>query len=256
MTSNQPIERAGTMKWDPRNLLKLARRLHDEQVLSDLHRSVSSVRWKLAVAEFHVAEALSAIPKSLPDVPDKRREAAHLALLDMSGSDEAAPFSEAQFISEAHAIAAAQALHSVADIVSNVVYLGLGFGSRGKALPVDRRNLHTVRNAVDESGVAPRVAAALARLSASETFRYLRAYVNTTKHVRLIDRAFGVTVDGVQPERYGLTILPFQYEFRGTVKTWPPKWLEDFLRESLSSVWASAVEIGEALEESIASRVG
>lgn len=247
--------RAAADKWEPRRLLELARRLYDGPVVSNLHRAVSSVGWKLAVAEFHAAEALTAIPNALPDVSDKRREAAGLALLHMSGSDEAKPFSDAQFICEAHAIAAAQSLHSVTDIVSNVVYLSLGLGSAGYALAVDRRNLHSVQRTVEKSGVAPTVATALARMSASEAFRYLRAYVNTTKHVSLVDRAFGVTIGTTQPERYGLTILPFQYEIRGVVEKWPSKWMEDFLHESLSVVSDSAVEIGELLEQHVASRV-
>ena len=249
------MDEAVTDKWEPHRFLELARRLYDGQVASNLHRCVSSVGWKLAVAEFHTTEALTAIPNALPNVPDKRREAAGLALLHMSGSDEAKPFSDAQFICEAHAIAAAQSLHSVTDIISNVVYIGLGCGSIGQPLPVDRRNLHSVQRTVEMSGIAPKVAAALAHMSASETFRYLRAYVNTTKHVSLVDRAFGLTIGTTEPERYGLTILPFEYESRGVVENWPSKWMEDFLRESLSCVSGSAVEIGELLEEFLVSRV-
>jgi hypothetical protein len=152
---------------------------------------VRSVSWKLDIAQYHTAEALSAIPKSLPEVPDKRRLATHLALLDMSGWEEAKPFSEAQFTCEAHAIAAAQALHSVADILSHVIYLGLGLEATSTPLSVGERNLSSVLRNLKKSGVAPKVTDALTHLTASDRFRYLRAYVNTTKHVSLVDRGFG-----------------------------------------------------------------
>lgn len=242
-----------TAEWYPRNFLELARRLLDSADFSALGRCISSVSWKLAVAEYHVCQALEAIPKSLPDVVDQRHAAAEFALLDMMGAREAEPFARAQFICEAHAIAAAQSLHSVPDILSHIVYLSLGPGPGQGPLPVDQRHLYKVLKIVENSKVAPKVADALSRLAASEAFRYLRAYVNTTKHVSLLDRAFGVTLRQVEPERYGLTILSFRYEFRGIVEEWPSKWMDDFLRDSVSFVSGSAIEIGQALEEVLAS---
>jgi len=162
-------------------------RLYGGQVASDFHAASLQWGWKLAVAEFHATEALTAT-HALPTCPDKRREAAGLALLHMSGSDEAKPFSDAQFICEAHAIAAAQSLHSVTDIVSNVVYIGLGCGSMA-ASARPRRNLHIVQRTVEKSGIAPTVAGCSRPLVGLRDVQVSRAYVNTTKHVSLVDRA-------------------------------------------------------------------
>jgi hypothetical protein len=245
-----------TNHWHPKHFLELAQHLYGPEQSPALARCAWSVSWKLEIAQYHITEALTAIPKSLPEVPDKRRAASELALLDMSGWEEAKPFSKAQLICEAHAIAAAQALHSVTDILSHVVYLGLGLEGTSKPLSVGERSLYSVLRNLEKSGVAPKVTSILRHLSTSDTFRYLRAYVNTTKHVSLVKRAFGISLRDEEPNKYGLVIQPFRYEFRGTIEEWSIKWMDDFLNESMLFVSGSAVEVSQALEEFLVAKAG
>jgi hypothetical protein len=245
-----------TNHWHPKHLLELAWQLYGPEQSPALARCALSVAWKFEIAQYHITDALTAIPKSLPEVPDKRRAATELALLDMSGWEEPKPFSKAQLICEAHAIAAVQALHSVTDSLSHVVYLGLDLEGTSKPLSVGERSLYSVLRNLEKSGVAPKVTSILTRLSTSNTFRYLRTYGNTTKHVSLVKRAFGISLSDEEPENYGLVIVPFRYEFRGTIEEWSIKWMDDFLNESILFVSESAVEVGQALEEFLMAKAG
>lgn len=244
--------------WTPRRLLELARRLYPWDQVVALHRSISSAGWKLMIADYHAFEARVSIRKGVPHALDKRQAAAYLAMLDLAGSEDAEDsprFREAQFICEAHVIAAAQALHSVADILANAVYAGLDLASNPKtALPAERRNLYTVLGVLRKSAQSPPVAEPMSRFETSRTFQYLRAYVNTTKHISLIDRSFWVSLGEEDPEGYGMAIRPFRYESRGIVEEWPPKSIDEFLRESQTFVWQTAVDVGRGIETKLSSR--
>src|SRR6516225_6034497 len=92
--------------------------------LQTLSRYLNSVTWKLEIADYHVSEALEAIPRVLPkDEPDKRTAAWAMQFALMSGHEEGDAMAIAQRETEAHAIAAAQALHSVPDILAHALYL-------------------------------------------------------------------------------------------------------------------------------------
>lgn len=87
------------------------------------HSSVAPVAWftlpvsqfcylKLEIADYHVSEALEAIPRVLPkDNRDKRTAAWAMQFALMSGLEEGDAMAIAQRETEAHAIAAAQALN-------------------------------------------------------------------------------------------------------------------------------------------------
>ena len=169
----------------------------------------------------------TAIPAALPeDAPDKSTAAA--AFIFTLNSDEGEPFAEALLMTEAHAIAAAQALRSVIDILADVIYIALRL-SEIKAIPERNRSLLRVAKLVRH--VDENLSTDLEAVQTSDVFRYLSAYVNTTKHRRLVDHHF--TWEFEDSRRFGLRFLPFRYEFaENDVAIFPSKWTDDFI-ESL-----------------------
>jgi hypothetical protein len=245
--------------WQPSKLLDLAVKafnykwsiehevnpvpLESKDDFLSLQSSALSVPWKLGLAQYHAAQSITAIPSILPSNASNRSSAAAvLSLAAMSGSEEGEPFEFAVLMTEAHAIAAAQALHSIIDILADVIYIALRLNEKG-SIPERRRNLHNVSQLAKDK----QLSAESETILASKVFRYLTAYVNTTKHRRLVNHRF--TEELVEPKRFGLRFLPFRYEFSDNdVKMFPSEWVDEFLKESLSFVSEAATKIGSRLE--------
>jgi hypothetical protein len=180
--------------------------------------AVESVSWKLGLAQYHEAQAVTAIPGAIGDVPDRATAAGALMLASMSGHREAEAFEDAIQMAEAHSLAAAQAFHSTMDILANVLYIGLGLDSI-QPISERKRNLYRVAQMLrSQNG---KLASALESILASDACKYLVAFVNTTKHRRLVARRFRITIG--EPRKFGLTFLPFKYEFGDVIQLLPSK---------------------------------
>jgi hypothetical protein len=249
--------------WQPDKLLALARKTFDYQwSLEDetnppleskddylgLHHAALSVSWKLGLAQYHASQAITAIPRVVRNAPDKATAAGVLMMTSMSGHKEAEAFEAAMLIAEAHTIAAAQALHSVMDIFANVVYIALRLNAV-KSIPERRRSLYTVAEILKDD----KLGAMLSSVLNSAEFRYLSAYVNTTKHRRLLSHRF--TIEIKKPQKFGLRFRPFKYEFKkGDAQIFPNKWMDDFVRESLFFVSDAVARMGRAVERSLSAK--
>ena len=205
--------------------------------LQTLSRYVNSVTWKLEIAAYHITEALEAIPRILPkDATDKRKAAFGLQWALMSDHDEGDAMAIAQRQTEAHTIAAAQAIHSVPDILAQALYLAFRLDTIRPMRECDRTMTSVVR-ALKSASIGS-VSAPVEELLTSDIFKYLRAFVNTTKHRSLIDYSFHMSVE--DSEDFGLSIFPFVYQDRsGVVEGWPSRTVRQFLDESWSFISVS-----------------
>lgn len=242
-----PVKRI-IQEWDIGPLLELSRSKLSWENYCKLRDCIQAIWWKLEIAEYHIDESDSAIPRSLPETQDKAQAAGVMVLRHMSGDPGAEIFGHAQFLSEAHAIAAAQALHSIADISAALVYLALQLDQGAMRLPEYKWSVWSVIRAMEASGVLPDLITLMKDAANSESYRYLRAYVNTTKHVSLVDRNFTLGIAGPDQNRFGLHLAHFTYvDARGT-EQWPGRWLEDFLHGSHTHMSKWAVDVGRQLE--------
>jgi hypothetical protein len=200
--------------------------------LQTLSRYLNSVTWKLEIADYHVSEALEAIPRVLPkDEPDKRTAAWAMQFALMSGHEEGDAMAIAQRETEAHAIAAAQALHSVPDILAHALYLAFRLDTLRSMRECDRTVGSIVRALKNASILS--VGAAVEELITSDIFKYLRVFVNTTKHRSLIDYRFHSSLEDL--EDFGLSFSAFIYEDRsGVVEGWSSKTVKESLEQSFS----------------------
>ena len=221
--------------------------------LQTLSTYLNSVHWKLEIAAYHVSEALASIPRVLPKDEPNRQAAFRLHWAMMSGHDEGRAMGTAQRETEAHAIAAAQAIHSVADILAQALYLAFRLDTI-KPMRASERTVNSVLRALREASIIS-VSRGVEKLLSSEMFKYLRAFANTTKHRTLIKYAFQWSV--VNSDDFGLAISAFRYEDRnGGVEVWPSKTVKEFLEDSWSFMAAAVDAIIKTSESQLASFAG
>jgi hypothetical protein len=252
--------------WNPDEFLKVGRSLFNYQGrrLEDdmeplfeskddypaLRRAVHSIQWKLGAAQYQAFEALSAVPDLFEGAVDKWKAAGVAAAMSMARNVEAQPFEIALLICDANMMAAAQTLHSIGDILANVVYLGLRLNEKGR-MRAYTRSLDTVTERLWRAGDEAIMCDLLNSLRRAEAFRYLNAFVNTAKHRSLITRRFRLEFNGQR--RFGLAIVAFGYQ-RGkkAPEEFRSKLIDDFLHESLMLMSTAVSDVGKALEQSLA----
>jgi len=222
--------------------------------LQTLSTYANSVYWKLSLAAYHTSKALAAIPDSLPkEEPDKQTAAFALQLALMSGHAEGESMGFAQLETEAHTIAAAQALHSVADILAQAVYLALRL-DLVRPMQERKRTASSVIVVLEEQGLRT-ISGAFKELIDSETFKYLAAFVNTTKHRSLMQYHFRWSLE--DQEDFGLIICAFRFEDRTrSADIWPSITVKDFLNDSGSFMSGAADAIFKTVVSQLASFAG
>lgn len=197
-----------------------------------------SVHRKLMIASYHASEMQKITEAVIPT----QLEAITKMLLRASGNKKAIGYVRAQFSAEAHLIACAQALHSVGDIVSHVIWHGTGLIT---AIPDENKiSLSNVISALESQGTTVGVIDALNRLCNSKAFSYLTAYVNTTKHRSIIDCLASVSMDP-SPQGYGFRVESFCY--KGI--EYPKTWFDTVSDQYRNFVQDAVVEIGNSLNE-------
>jgi hypothetical protein len=232
------------LMWDSKQFKQLVERRFGSQRVEEVGIHIGSAVWKFRLAQYHSSEAKATLRKFLPEgVPNEAYEAVKHILMAAAGTEEARTFREGQFYGEAHLIAFAQSLHSVADIFSHVVYLGLDLETKVRAsIPKDKRSLPRITKEMQAVQFAPAVASAIEAMITSPEFRYLRAYVNTTKHQRLLNHPYAVTlVPGA--EQHGIEIDAFDY---GS-EHWPKKWADQFLDETYAALVSHFYLVGNEM---------
>ena len=176
------------MVWDTKEFKNLVCGCYGEEQLAKVERPLASVSWKLMLAQYHAEESKRLYRSYLTEEPlDELIQVVNQVLLAASGSEEASKSVEARILSEAHVIAYAQSLHSVADILAQVIYLGLDLErDLPKPIPMHSRGLCRVCESMLRESLALEVADAISTFRQSPRVLYLQAYVNTTKHCSVV----------------------------------------------------------------------
>ena len=154
----------------------------------------------------------------------------------LSSGEEAAGFQEARFIYETNLIACAQSMHSVADIISHVIHDSLAL----EGIDEEIINLKIVNGALQNGPLKERVT----RVLGLAHFRYLEDFVNTSKHIRLVDSVYSLDFTGEEEIPYGVRFRSFQRNNR----THKQKWGRDFLEE-MKQLSVEYIQLGSAINE-------
>lgn len=150
-------------------------------------------------------------------------------------------WNEAQSASEAHIEAAAQALHSMADILAqiiNKVVLRDNLAEGGVALS-------NIADKDKNKRIPPKIIAAIDKLLSSAEFRCIDAFVNTIKHRRLLDRIYHMEYG--ENTRNEKAVCFQEFEYKGDCYGFT--WATDIIDPYKSRIFELILEIGNAVNE-------
>lgn len=223
--------------WNLRELRELIEKIHGPEQLQKAISHINSVDWKIRAASYHSYAASNAFSGVFEGVVDSQFSVMKMMF---SNGEEASDFREARFIYEANVIACAQAMHSVADIISHVILDSLAL----KGVDEETLNLKVVHKALSSGDLKQRIA----KVMGMTKFRYLHDFVNTSKHVRLVDAEYNVDLTGTAKHAHGVRFK--QFECKGRLHG--AKWGEEFLLE-LRQLSIEYVGLGQELNKHLIS---
>lgn len=239
--------------WQTKRFVDLVRVKVSESVAVAVAEPVRSVPWKLWMAHFHADQAERIFEQLSPTEGDSRVWAVGQLLSEAAPGDRDRPIRLGQFEAEAHTIACAQALHSVVDLFGPIVYQGLGLSTLGSRLSPRQQYPSKILQLLENSGRYTGVADALRALIELPAYRYVRAYVNTTKHRSLVPASYAVSFEADPPDRVlGLRISKFEYEGQKFERLWAA----ELTNEYRVSIGKMVVLLGIELNRTLVSDQG
>lgn len=211
-------------KWNFSELRKLC----EEKGIPDTKIYQNSLDWRRKRADYHAdmaSKVWSDLFKESFSFVDQR---CHKAI----------------FSYEAQVEACVQALHSLADILAqiiNVVVLGSG-------LQEHCVSIKGVVKIMEKGGIAPDVAKSTRQLLDDKLFNYIEAFCNTIKHRRLIKTDFRAEYGENARNENGLRFE--QFIFKGS--TYPQTWGSDILKKHRFHLFELIIEIGLSINKYVA----
>ncbi len=203
-------------KWDYIELRKLCK----EKGIPDSTLYQNSLGWRWKRTDFHA---------------DKANEVwAELFMKSFTFVDQRCY--EAIFSYEAHVESCVQSLHSMADILAqiiNVIILGNEF-------PEHLVSIKKVLKSMEDKNAAPRVVESTRKLLADNVFNYIEAFCNTIKHRRLIKTDFRAEYGENARNESGLRFQEFTY--KGS--NFPQTWGSDILKKYRFHIHQLITEVG------------
>lgn len=207
---------------------------YGDKVFAEVNQYLASIAWKLALAQYHAEESTILYRGNHGKISNNAElvQVVYEVLQSAANPHKARKLLEDEFLSEAHVIAYAQSLHSIADILAQAIYSGLNL-EKSLSSPIDigKRGLYPVYKRMLGECYALDVAQLIDALLQSPSFLYLEAYVNITKHHSVVDWRYAISFE-TPNRRHGIRMLPFDYKG----KCFPERWAADFISEDYKEV--------------------
>ncbi len=154
------------------------------------------------------------------------------------GSEE---WNKAQFASEAHVEAAAQVLHSMGEVLAQIINKAV----LSDELKEDAVSMTTVRDKLAKKQGTGKISQAINKFQNSAEFKYINAFVNIIKHRRLLDRVFHAEGGENKRNAHGVCFLEFRY--KGNL--YPFTWATDIIDQYKICIFELIQEIGNAVND-------
>lgn len=227
----------GESYWDIKGFRELIKQRLPHKVSKQIEISLEAIIWKNNLCKYHIEEYRQIVQKSYTNDTEQIVQTTGKILHMAARTEEGKDYFLALFIAEAHIIAFAQALHSIADIMAHVIYFSLGMESFRN----DQISLHNVHELMKKKNTAPEIIERISNYRESEQFQYLHAFVNTTKHKSLVPLSFSVELFN---EKHGLRFGEFTYR---TLEPYPSKWADELVEADYKRLLSWIQEMGELM---------
>jgi hypothetical protein len=222
--------------WDLRQLREDVQRAFGQLQRDAICPCLDTVVERRFSARFHFSEARDMLDAAL--VGSRKMD---LVARVIGGYDaEHGPFEEVRRRAAAHINACVHAMHSLPDVLGQVIYLSLGM-NRDPATELQER--YTTIYAVRDKLPSGKLRNLVQQLVGHEDFVYLTVLNNMSKHRSIVPLPYSVDMTGEDPEGHGLKFSDFLYD--GT--HFDARWVRPFLVAEYQRQEALVLEIGLAL---------
>ena len=223
-------------RWDLNELRQLILEKLGPTLLDNVAIHINSVAWKMQLATYHKFVSHHAFDKIIENSEYKIIDSVKL-LFDPNTNGT---FSEARIIAEANAIACAQSMYSVQDLLSYVVFYIFNLTNYD-----GKKTLTDIYTYIPSKKVKSQIQS----LTGSHRFLYLKDFVNQTKHVSLVESAFNADFKDITNIQQGMKFEAFSY-IPGSSKPrkHKSKWYKEFLMD-IEIIEKAYVSIGKEIND-------
>ncbi|WP_460159608.1 hypothetical protein [Pseudomonas sp. S3_F07] len=206
-----------------------------------MSQSLDSIEQRQGFASYHYHEALRIITAAT----SAHRDGLQMMLL-IFGEDEQASrtFQSAGFQAAAHITACVQSMHTVAEMLAQSLYYAFGMNlDKKKALQPHRVGVRTVSIRLPEGVVKD----LLNSLVGHDSFIYLSALTNHSKHRSMVRTNYSLDFTGEAASSHGLRFSAFEYDG----ERFSERWVRPTLESEYNRQATLVVEIGQALNAAL-----
>jgi hypothetical protein len=241
-------------KWEISTLESSVRLNVGAKYADIIHEPILSFAWKKEIAYYHAHESERVIKEALDSTKEiSKWDSSSTAItkaifLAASPDNSNQHILAAQFQSEAHTIASAQAIHSLCDILAVIVYWSFQLDTISNSPPANKLNLFNVNKSLQTLPQYSKTSNLIETVTSLSEFAYLAAYVNTTKHNSLVNSSLSVSYN--TDNKNGMCIKKFSYkDFSGKINNYDCKWSHDFLFVDNNAVLLKLITVGNSLND-------
>lgn len=234
--------------WDIAKFRELAKDRLAPSKFKEIVLPLISIPWKVSICHYHREEyhRLSKEPLTVEKLHPKVEMVGKI-LHQAAKTSAGKRISIELFMAEAHMIAFAQSLHSTADILAHIIFYCLGLEQY--SFPKEKISLYNIQKWMEEKNFSSKILDPIKTLKDAEEYKYLSAYVNTTKHKSLILSNLKVNFSETE-KQHGLSISEFIYKEHLYLQ----RWADDFIDIDFKRLSDLLIEIGCSIDEYMRSK--
>jgi hypothetical protein len=226
--------------WDLRQLRNDVERLFGPWQREAISPCLNTIVERRYFARYHYGQARQILETAI----GVSKEIDLIGRLLGAFDEEHDSFEEIRRRAAAHITACVHAMHSLPDVLGQVIYLALGM-NRDPATELQDRyiNIYAVRDKLPISDLRGHVEL----LIENADFAYLSVLNNMSKHRSIVPMPYSVDMTGKDPEEHGLKFAAFSYG----ANSYPERWVKPFLVSEFQRHEALVIEIGNMINETV-----
>jgi hypothetical protein len=232
-------------RWHISETKQLIEQRHGSNQLLLARHCLRSVNERLRHARYHYQEAKRNLKEHIDD--QLSCQSIH-ALTWATKAETRDELDDCLMKVEAHMIACAQAIHSIADNLAHVVYYALGLNLPPHSIKVKSVTIRRIAQVLSEKETPfTAIARPLQALLLEQSFATVDAMVNVTKHRGLSESRLSIE----PPDRetpYAMEFGAFSYDG----KEFPAREIEDVLAPAYAAASRAVIDTGNALNTALA----
>lgn len=230
--------------WDFGPLREDVKAIYGREQVKLIQPCLNSIWSSRGFARFHFQEAI----RLMGDAVGEQEFYSHFDLIAGFFERDQGEFESQRFKAEAHIISCVNAMHSLADILGQTIYLSLAMNlDPAKRFKKDRAiNLESVAKKLGPGELSESVS----ELVDHDDFRYIASMNNHSKHRSIVPVGFSIDLSGQDTQSHGLKFSELRYDDQ----IFPARWVEPTLKSEYERQEALIMKIGNALNDELAAR--